>query len=107
MSKSKSARKSVFVALTLSLALGSLALPSGSASAQTRKTDSNAISSATSDKNVYEKKTRYDFDDDEVEGTFARPDDLQVLSILKSKHGSLVQARQSFLPELVKSVDSQ
>lgn len=111
MSKSKSFRSSIFSALSLSLALslalGALALPGGSASAQTHGGKSSDLTQVSIDKNRYEKRTHLDFDDDEVEGSFPRPDDLQILSVTKGRHDSLVRARLSFLPELVKSVEAQ
>jgi len=53
----------------------------------------------------YQQTTRYDFDNDEVEGTFAHPDGIGVDSVRKSRQTSLVKPRQSFTPEMVKSVE--
>ncbi len=51
-------------------------------------------------------KTHYDFDDDPVEGGFARPEDAFVDPRLAAKQRSLIRVRTDFIPELLKSADS-
>jgi hypothetical protein len=51
-------------------------------------------------------KTHYEFDDDTVEGGFARPDDSFVDPRLAAKQKSLIKLRTDFIPELLKSADS-
>ena len=46
---------------------------------------------------------RYDFENDQVVGTLVQPDDLAVTARGKAGHRSLVQPRQSFLNEMIKS----
>lgn len=46
---------------------------------------------------------RYDFENDQVLGTLVQPDDLAVTTRGKARHRSLVQPRQSFLNEMIKS----
>lgn len=46
---------------------------------------------------------RFDFDNDQVTGTLLHPEGVMVSGRGKAKQPSLVQPRQSFLPELVKS----
>jgi hypothetical protein len=46
---------------------------------------------------------RFEFDNDEVTGTFVGPEEVSVDGRGKAKHKSLVQPRLSFVPELIKS----
>ena len=54
----------------------------------------------------YKKETRYDFDDDVVEGELQRPegDILQVRT--GAKYSSLIKLRLDFIPEIVKSAEN-
>jgi hypothetical protein len=55
---------------------------------------------------TYKQKTNYDFDDEEVDGTLIQPDTDLVTGRLKATHDSLVRARTTFQPEMLKSVES-
>jgi hypothetical protein len=48
----------------------------------------------------------FDFEDDRVEGDMRRPDGDLVQVIQKAGHASLIEVRQDFLPELVKSFEN-
>jgi hypothetical protein len=50
--------------------------------------------------------TRYDFDDDTVEGDLMRPTDSFVAARRGAKHQSLIRIRRDFVPELVDSADA-
>ncbi len=54
---------------------------------------------------VYKKQTKYDFDDDVVEGDLVRPDDMFVESRDKARYGSLITIRENFIPEMLKSAE--
>ncbi len=60
---------------------------------------------AARDKVVYQQRTRYEFDDDVVEGTFMRPDDVMVGGSRHARHPSLLKMREDFLAEMYKSVE--
>jgi hypothetical protein len=53
----------------------------------------------------YKKETRYDFDDDLVEGELQRPDDELIEGSRRTKHSSLIKIREHFIPELLKSAE--
>lgn len=53
----------------------------------------------------YKKETRYDFDDDLVEGELQRPDDELIEGSRRAKHSSLIKIREHFIPELLKSAE--
>ena len=53
----------------------------------------------------YKKETKYDFDDDMVEGDLVKPDGEMVGSAGKVKHSSLIKIRQHFIPEMLKSAE--
>ena len=54
---------------------------------------------------IYKKQTKYDFDDDVVEGDLVRPDDMFVESRDKARYGSLIHIRENFIPEMLKSAE--
>jgi hypothetical protein len=54
---------------------------------------------------IYKKQTKYDFDDDVVEGDLVRPDDMFVESRDKARYGSLITIRENFIPEMLKSAE--
>jgi hypothetical protein len=54
---------------------------------------------------IYKKQTKYDFDDDVVEGDLIRPDDMFVESRDKARYGSLISIRKDFIPEMLKSAE--
>ena len=53
----------------------------------------------------YKKETKYDFDDDNVEGDLVRPEGEMIGSAGKAKHSSLIKVRQHFIPEMLKSAE--
>jgi hypothetical protein len=53
----------------------------------------------------YKKETKYDFDDDVVEGDLVRPDGEFVDSRKAAKHSSLIKIRENFVPEMLKSAE--
>ena len=53
----------------------------------------------------YKKETKYDFDDDTVEGDLVKPDGEMIGSAGKVKHSSLIKIRQHFIPEMLKSAE--
>jgi len=54
----------------------------------------------------YKKETRYDFDDDVVEGELQRPDGQVIDARRKAKSSSLIKIRENFIPELLKSAEN-
>lgn len=54
----------------------------------------------------YKKETKYDFDDDTVEGDLVRPDGEFVDTRKGAKQSSLITIRVNFIPEMMKSVES-
>lgn len=53
----------------------------------------------------YKAKTVYDFEDDNVEGDLQRPDGELVNSLRKTQHSSLIEIRNNFVPEMLKSLE--
>jgi hypothetical protein len=53
----------------------------------------------------YKKETKYDFDDDTVEGDLVKPEGEMIGSAGKAKHSSLIKVRQHFIPEMLKSAE--
>ncbi len=58
------------------------------------------------DKTVFRKKTVIDFTDVAVEGELTKPEGTYALSKKKTNFKSLIKVRDSFAPELQKSVDN-
>ena len=54
---------------------------------------------------LYKKQTKYDFDDDVVEGDLVRPDGEFVDVRDKARYGSLITIRADFMPEMLKSAE--
>ena len=54
---------------------------------------------------IYKKQTKYDFDDDLVEGDLVRPDDVFVESRGTTRYGSLITIRKDFIKEIIKSAE--
>ena len=54
---------------------------------------------------TYKKETKYDFDDDMVEGDLVKPDGEMIGAAGKAKHSSLIKVRQHFIPEMLKSAE--
>lgn len=55
--------------------------------------------------NSYQKVTKFEFDNDPVEGVLQRPDDLVVTGANRRRPSSLIKVRASFLPEMLKSIE--
>ena len=77
--------KKLFGTLAIAIALS---LPLSSASAQ----DDGEV-------------TTYDFEDDLVSGDLVRPDGEQLRVRRRGRRASLIQIREHFLPEMLKSVE--
>ena len=54
---------------------------------------------------AFKKKTVYDFDDDVVEGTLVKPEGDYLQSRQKGKHSSLIEIRDNFVPEMLRSAE--
>lgn len=82
----------------------SLAALAGPAAAERPPAARDATAAATPEV-VYQARTRYDFDDDIVEGDLVQPDGAMVH--VGKRHGfeSLIHIRQDFLPEMLKAAD--
>lgn len=50
-------------------------------------------------------ETRFDFDEDQVEGTLRAPDEIRVDGRQPTKNPSLIELRRDFVPELVKGLE--
>jgi hypothetical protein len=50
-------------------------------------------------------ETTYDFDDDLVTGDLVRPDGEQLIVRRRGRRASLIQVREHFIPEMLKSVE--
>ena len=50
-------------------------------------------------------ETTYDFDDDLVSGDLVRPDGEQLIVRRRGRRASLIQIREHFIPEMLKSVE--
>ena len=96
--------KKLILSLGLFGGMAVLAL-SGKAFAQA-KAEGGAAPAGGGDDNVqYKAKTVYDFEDDTVEGDLQRPDGELVSSQKKAEHSSLIEIRQDFIPEMLKSLE--
>lgn len=96
------ARKMMGIAATCAFA-GLLGV-SGAAWAQAKATAGGAPAGG-GDNVTYKQKTVYDFEDDTVEGDLQRPDGELVNGIRKVKQASLIEIRQNFIPEMLKSLE--
>ncbi len=54
---------------------------------------------------LYQKTTKYIFDEDEVPGDVFKPDFVMVDSRTKARFPSLVKVRPNFMPEMIKSCE--
>lgn len=50
-------------------------------------------------------ETTYDFEDDLVTGDLVRPDGEQLIVRRRGRRSSLIQVREHFIPEMLKSVE--
>ena len=82
------------------LVLSALLALSAGANAQTRSEKGQKADTQ------YQKVTRYDFDNDRVEGSILQPEDLLVPGRRLIKRSSLVRPRSNFVPEMIKSVEA-
>lgn len=77
----------------------------GAALAQTTSAQNTAAAVKSPAQVHYLQTTRYDFDNDQVEGRTLQPDGEWVDGIKRGRHTSLVKARQHFTSEMLKSVE--
>jgi len=54
---------------------------------------------------LYQKTTKYIFEDEEVPGDLANPDFVHIDSIIGLRFDSLVKPRADFMPEMIKSCE--
>jgi hypothetical protein len=91
-------KKLVLAGAALMIFSGSVLAQEGGATAPAPAGGGNSVQ--------YKKETKYDFDDDTVEGDMVRPDGEFVDSRKNAKHSSLITIRNNFIPEMLKSVES-
>lgn len=83
-----------------------LAAPAGAQTQRPAPAAAKPAASASAPKVEYKKMTVYDdFDADLVEGTLASGDGSLLTVRGRSTHRSLIQPRQSFVPEIILSAD--
>ena len=54
---------------------------------------------------VYKKNTEYDFEDDNIEGSFVRPEGEYLDARRRARYSSLIRIRKDFIPEMLKSAE--
>ena len=54
---------------------------------------------------VYKKVTEMDFEADEVEGSFVRPEGDYLDARRRARYSSLIRVRKDFIPEMLKSAE--
>jgi hypothetical protein len=54
---------------------------------------------------VYKKVTEMDFDADDVEGSFVRPEGEYLDARRRARYSSLIRVRKDFIPEMLKSAE--
>jgi hypothetical protein len=86
--------------LIRSLVAAAFLLSAGAAFAQ-----ESGDSGSKGTKTEYKKTTKYDFDDDIVEGELVKPDGEFTGARQKTKHSSLIKIRENFVPEMLKSIN--
>jgi hypothetical protein len=64
-----------------------------------------APADARQDVTTYSAVQRFKFDDDEIVSDVLGPDDIRLMSIRKADQPSLIEIRQHFVPEMVKSLE--
>jgi len=64
-----------------------------------------APTEARQDVTTYSAVQRFKFDDDEIVSDVLGPDDIRLMSIRKADQPSLIEIRQHFVPEMVKSLE--
>lgn len=55
---------------------------------------------------VYQEETTYDFDGEDLTGNLIRPDGENITGDQRGKTSSLINIRQDFIPEMLKSVET-
>ena len=76
------------------------------AAAQINRSEQAALRQAAPAHTVsYKQRTDYTFDEDEVLGSMVRPDGEAITGRTGSKHDSLIRMRDTFTPEMLKSVE--
>ncbi|RAL22926.1 hypothetical protein DL240_08520 [Lujinxingia litoralis] len=69
--------------------------------------EAGAASGGTSDEGVvYQQETTYDFDGEDLTGNLIRPDGENITGDQRGKTSSLINIRQDFIPEMLKSVET-
>jgi len=63
------------------------------------------LSSAVQAQDAPASETTYDFEDDLVTGDLVRPDGEQLIVRRRGRRASLIQIREHFIPEMLKSVE--
>ena len=66
---------------------------------------SSLIPTAGNAQDVPAPETTYDFEDDLVTGDLVRPDGEQLIVRRRGRRASLIQIREHFIPEMLKSVE--
>jgi hypothetical protein len=66
---------------------------------------SQALAPAVSAQDAPPAETTYDFEDDLVTGDLVRPDGEQLIVRRRGRRASLIQIREHFIPEMLKSVE--
>ena len=64
-----------------------------------------AVPASTSAQDAPPSETTYDFEDDLVTGDLVRPDGEQLIVRRRGRRASLIQIREQFIPEMLKSVE--
>ena len=65
----------------------------------------SAMASPASAQDAPAPETTYDFEDDLVTGDLVRPDGEQLIVRRRGRRASLIQIREHFIPEMLKSVE--
>ncbi|MGB5704263.1 MAG: hypothetical protein WBM48_15695 [Polyangiales bacterium] len=65
----------------------------------------SALTVPVSAQDVPAGETTYDFEDDLVTGDLVRPDGEQLIVRRRGRRASLIQIREHFIPEMLKSVE--
>ena len=66
---------------------------------------SMALAPAVGARDAPPAETTYDFEDDLVTGDLVRPDGEQLIVRRRGRRASLIQIREHFIPEMLKSVE--
>jgi RNA polymerase sigma-70 factor (ECF subfamily) len=77
-----------------------VAVPPAAAATETAQKED-----ARPDVTTYSSVQRFKFDDDDVIGDVLGPDEKPLIVVRKAEHSSLIEIRQHFVPEIVKSLE--